>query len=62
MFGLAPELIRHVLEVHGFLPPEYRHYVLRMTASAGLAEVPSQVSRSLAAAYRSRLSLSLIHL
>ena len=55
-FGLTPELIRHVLEAHGFLPAEYRHHVLRMTASAGLAEVPSQVTRSRAAAYRSRLS------
>ena len=55
-FGLTPGLIRHVSEVHDFLPPEYRHHVLRMIASAGLVEVPSQVPRSRAAAYRSRLS------
>ena len=55
-FGLTPELTRHVLEAHRFLPAEYRHYVLRMTASAGLVEVPSQVLRSRGAAYRSRLS------
>ena len=45
-----------MLEAYGFLPAEYRHHVLRMTASAGLVEVPSQVTRSRAAAYRSRLS------
>ena len=55
-FGLTPELIRHVSEVHGVLPPEYRRHALRMIASAGLVEVPSQVPRSRAAAYRSRLS------
>ena len=54
-FGLTPELVRHVLEAHGLLPAEYRHHVLRMTASAGLVEVPSQVLRSRGAAYRSRL-------
>ena len=54
--GLTPELSRHVLEVHWFLPAEYRHRALRMTASAGLVEVPSQVLRSRGAAYPSRLS------
>ena len=52
-FGLTPELIRHVLEVHGLLPAEYRQRVL---TSAGLVEVPSRVVRWRAAAYRSRVS------
>jgi hypothetical protein len=55
-YGLTPELIRHVQEVHGLSPAEYRRKVLTSTASAGLVEVPAQVLRSCLEGYKIRLS------
>ncbi len=55
-YGLTPELVRHVQEVHGLLPAAYRHLVLTSIASAGLVEAHAQVLRSCSTAYRRRLS------